>query len=144
MGKEYRLITTHLDSLAPIDRMGQAVELAQATAESELPVVLIGDFNSDAESSDPDQNGAYQLVRGAGFLDARHTTHRGDSGFTWPLHDEDPFTPFSGPSQRIDVVLYREVEVVDVELIRNRLEDLTPYGLWPSDHAGLAATLQVS
>jgi len=143
-GKECRLITTHLDSLVPNVRLAQAAELAQATVDSELPVVLIGDFNSDAESSDPDQNGAYQLLRGAGFLDAWLTVHPGDPGFTWPLHDEDPFTPFSTPNQRIDLVLYRDLEAVGVELIGNRLDDLTPSGLWPSDHAGLVATLQVS
>lgn len=143
-GIEYRVITTHLDSLVPLVRLGQASELAQALANSELPVVLIGDFNSDAESSDPDQNGAYRLLRGSGFLDAWSTAHPGDPGFTWPLHDEDPFIPFSTPNQRIDLVLFRGLEeVVSVDLIGNTLNDLTPSGLWPSDHAGIAATLQV-
>ena len=106
-GVTFRVVTTHLDNLSPLVRLGQAFELSQGPTNTALPVVLIGDFNSDAESSDPDQNGAYQLLLGAGFLDAWSAAHSGVSGFTWPLHDEDPFTPFSTPTQRIDLVLFQ-------------------------------------
>lgn len=143
-GEQFRIVTTHLDNLSPEVRFGQAFELSQGPADTELPVVLIGDFNSDAESSDPDQNGAYQVMLSAGFLDAWRATHSGGTGFTWPLHDEDPFTPFSTPSQRIDLVLFRGLDqVLSAELIGNELSDLTPSRLWPSDHAGVVATLRL-
>jgi endonuclease/exonuclease/phosphatase family metal-dependent hydrolase len=143
-GEQFRFVTTHLDNLSPLVRLGQAFELSQGPTNTELPVVLLGDFNSDAESSDPDQNGAYQLLLGAGFLDAWSAAHPGVSGFTWPLHDEDPFTPFSTPSQRIDLVLFRGLnQVLSAELIGNETSDLTPSGLWPSDHAGVVVTLRI-
>jgi hypothetical protein len=143
-GTQFRVVTTHLDNLSPLVRLGQAFELSQGPTNTELPVVLLGDFNSDAESSDPDQNGAYQLLLNAGFLDAWSAEHPGVSGFTWPLHDEDPFTPFLTPTQRIDLVLFRGLDqVLSAELIGDQLSDLTPSGLWPSDHAGLVVTLRL-
>ena len=143
-GKRFRVVTTHLDNLAPPVRLGQAFELLQGPANTDLPVVMVGDYNSDAESSDPDQNAAYQLIRSAGFLDAWSETHPGISGFTWPLHDEDPFTPFSTPNQRIDFVFFRGLDSpLSAELIGNELSDLTPSGLWPSDHVGVVATLRL-
>jgi endonuclease/exonuclease/phosphatase family metal-dependent hydrolase len=143
-GTQFRVVTTHLDNLSPLVRLGQAFELSQGPTNAELPVVLLGDFNSDAESSDPDQNGAYQLLLNAGFLDAWSAEHPGVSGFTWPLHDEDPFTPFLTPTQRIDLVLFRGLDqVLSAELIGDQLSDLTPSGLWPSDHAGLVVTLRL-
>jgi len=143
-GKQFRFVTTHLDNLSPLVRLGQAFELSQGSTNTELPVVLLGDFNSDAESSDPDQNGAYQLLRAAGLLDAWIEVHPGVQGFTWPLHDEDPFTPFSTPNQRIDLALFRGLDqVLSAELIGNELSDLTPSGLWPSDHAGVVVRLRL-
>ena len=141
-GMRFRVVTTHLDNLSPDVRLGQAFELSQGPTNTELPVVLIGDFNSDAESSEPAQNGAYQLMLGAGFLDAWSAAHPGVSGFTWPLHDEDPFTPFLTPTQRIDLVLFRGLyPPLRADLVGNKLSDLTESGLWPSDHAGLVVTL---
>lgn len=143
-GKQFRIVTTHLDNLAPPIRLAQAGELLQGPADTELPVVLIGDFNSDAESSDSDLNGAYQLLRSSGFCDAWAKVHPGDPGFTWPLHDEDPFNSSSTPNQRIDLVLFRGLDrPLSAELIGNELSDLTLSGLWPSDHAGLVVTLRL-
>jgi endonuclease/exonuclease/phosphatase family metal-dependent hydrolase len=143
-GKQFRIVTTHLDNLAPPVRLAQAGELLQGPANTELPVVLIGDFNSDAGSIYPDLNGAYLLLRSSGFWDAWAKVHPGDPGFTWPLHDEDPFTPSSTPNQRIDLVLFRGLDrPLSAQLIGNETSDLTPSGLWPSDHAGLVVTLRL-
>lgn len=143
-GEQFRIVTTHLDNLSPEVRLGQAFELAMGPTNTELPVILIGDFNSDAESGDPDQNGAYQLLLGASFLDAWTEAHPGVPGFTWALHDEDPFTPSSTATQRIDLVLFRGLDqVLSAKLIGDQLSDLTPSGLWPSDHAGVVASLRL-
>ena len=47
---------------------------------------------------------------------------------------------------RIDYVLYqpRGVEAVAAEVLGEELEDRTPTGLWPSDHAGVVATLHLA
>lgn len=141
-GKEFRLVTTHLDNLSPPVRLAQAGELLQGPANTSMPVVLIGDFNSDAESSDPDLNGAYLRLRSSGFWDAWAKAHPGAPGFTWPLHDEDPSTEISTPYQRIDIVLFRGLDrPLRADLVGNKLSDRTQSGLWPSDHAGLVVTL---
>ena len=31
---------------------------------------------------------------------------------------------------------------ISIEMVGNKIEDKTPSGLWPSDHAGLAATMK--
>jgi len=82
---------------------------------------------------------------GAGFIDVWSKAQPSDPGFTWPLHGEDPFTPIATPTQRIDLVLARGgFGVQGARLVgNNQLTDLTPSGLWPSDHAGVVAILQV-
>ena len=145
-GKSFRFITTHLESFSPLVQIAQANELTQGPANTELPVVFAADFNSDAASSDPIQSAAYRILLGAGFIDVWIKAHPSDPGFTWPLHGEDPFTPISTPNQRIDLVLARGgFGVRGAELVgENQLTDLTPSGLWPADHAGVVAILQVS
>jgi endonuclease/exonuclease/phosphatase family metal-dependent hydrolase len=140
-GKPYRFITTHLESLSSAIRSAQAAELLSGPANTDKAVVLAGDLNSDADSADPMQNEAYAALVGAGFFDAWISAHPNDPGFTWPLHGEDPFTPVATPSIRIDLVLSRgPVDSSTATLIGNTLGDLTPSGLWPSDHAGLVAS----
>ena len=140
-GKQFRFVTTHLESFSAAIQAEQAGELLSGPAHTALPVIFAGDFNSDAQSNDPAQNAAYRILIDAGFTDAWSAIHPGDPGFTWPLHGEDPFTPSAVPYQRIDLVLTRgQTLPVTVDLIGNQLTDLTPLGLWPSDHAGLVAS----
>jgi hypothetical protein len=41
------------------------------------------------------------------------------------------------------LILFRgAIDVDDVELVGDKQADRTPSGLWPSDHAGVVATLQ--
>lgn len=145
-GKPFRFVTTHLESLSPQIQAAQAGELLRGPANTRLPVIFAGDFNSDAQSNDPAQNAAYRILVGVGFsfTDAWRVTHPSDPGFTWPLHGEDPFTPSATPYQRIDLVLARgETHPITVSLVGNRQVDLTPSGLWPSDHAGLVASFVI-
>jgi hypothetical protein len=45
-------------------------------------------------------------------------------------------------SHRIDLIMLRGAFTVeDISLIGNKPSDRTPSGLWPSDHAGIVATL---
>jgi len=44
------------------------------------------------------------------------------------------------PTQRLDLMLFRgDLEAEGGERLGHSLSDLTPSGLWPSDHAGLVA-----
>ena len=70
-------------------QIGQALELLAGPADTELPVILVGDFNSDAEANGT----AYLVLTGAGFIDVWEDQQPSNSGFTWPLSGEIPFTP---------------------------------------------------
>ena len=141
-GKEYRAVTTHLESFNLDIQAAQALELVNGPVISDLPVVLAGDLNSDADNPDPAQSPAYHILVNAGFLDLWTAVHPGDSGFTWPLHGEDPPTAASSPNQRIDIILTRGDQIADrsAVLVGNTSTDLTASGLWPSDHAGVVGS----
>ena len=147
-GKQYRFVTTHLESLSPAIQAAQAAELVNGPGNTDVPVIFAGDFNSDAESSNAAANPAYPILLSAGFVDTWKQLHPSDPGFTWPLHGEDPFTSFSTPNERIDLVFSRNgrkgLMPFNVDLIgNNQSTDLTPSGLWPSDHAGLVASFNL-
>ena len=140
-GKNYRFVTAHLDSNSPLLAAAQARELVTGPGDTSLPLVVAGDFNSDAESANPVVNAAWRTMLEAGFVDVWSAIRPSDPGYTWPLHGEAPYTPVETPNVRIDLVFARgKIRPVDISLIANTLSELTPSGLWPSDHAGLAAT----
>lgn len=130
-GKMFRFLTTHLVSGFPTVRAAQANELVQGPANTSLPVVFVGDFNSDADSGDQ----TYLNLIAAGFVDAWSVTNPGDPGYTC-CHPTI--------SLRVDLVLLlNKVRALDMELVGNKPEDLTPSGLFPSDHFGVVATLRI-
>jgi endonuclease/exonuclease/phosphatase family metal-dependent hydrolase len=142
-GHRFRLVTTHLDSVSPLVRVAQAGELLQTAANTSLPVIMAGDFNIAADTSlDPSFPG-YQAIINAGFSDAWRVRRGADPGFT--AHQAaNLLNPTSQLSQRIDLVLFRGgFGVTDISLIGNQPGDRTASGLWPSDHAGVAATLRL-
>jgi exonuclease III len=143
-GKPFRFVTTHLESFDLGVQAAQALELVAGPLNTPLPLILAADLNSDADSSDPTQRAAFQAMLNAGLRDAWSAIHPDEPGFTWPLHGEDPFTPSAMPSQRIDVILSRAFVASDAALFgANPNTDLTPSGLWPSDHAGVTASFDV-
>lgn len=141
-GKQYRVVTTHLETFDLDIQAAQTLELVNGPVVTDLPVILAGDLNSDADNPDPSQSPAYHILINANFLDVWAAVHPGDPGFTWPLHGEDPSTASSSPNQRIDMILTRGDKIANrsVVLTGNTQSALTPSGLWPSDHAGVDGT----
>jgi endonuclease/exonuclease/phosphatase family metal-dependent hydrolase len=142
-GQGFRFVTTHLDSSVPAIRVAQTKELLLTAANSNLPVVMAGDFNIPADSGLDPSFPAYQAIINAGFTDAWQSKRAPDPGFT--AHQaENLLNSTSLLSQRIDLVLFRGAfGVADISLIGNQQADRTASGLWPSDHAGVAATLRM-
>lgn len=142
-GRSFRFVTTHLNAASPAVRMAQAGELLLTAANTSLPVIMAGDFNIDTDSSlDPSFPG-YQALINAGFTDAWQSKRAPDPGFTC-CQAQNVLNPTSLLSQRIDLVLFRGAfGVADISLIGNQPSDRTSSGLWPSDHAGVAATLRL-
>ncbi len=106
-----------------------------------MPVIFAGDLNSTADSSLDPSFPTYQAVINAGFTDAWQAKRAPDPGFTC-CQAPNLLNATSLLNHRIDLILFRGAfGIADVNLIGNQPSDRTPSGLWPSDHAGVTATL---
>jgi hypothetical protein len=83
--------------------------------------------------------GAYGVLQAGGFVDAWSDGIGLTCCHAVDLHDPSPTL-----TKRIDLVLTRGgFETVVAEVVGQEPGDRTPSGLWPSDHAGVVATLRV-
>jgi len=135
-GKTYRFVNAHLESFVEYFQILQAHEVVAGPANTDLPLIVAGDFNSD-----PDLNStAYDTLVSSGLSDAWTSTNAGSAGFTWALSAELP-SVLLAPDQRVDLVLSRgAITAASSELLGEEAGDLTPSSFRPSDHAGLAAS----
>ena len=150
--KSYRFVSTHLEP-APIPdilpvQLGQAQELVQVLASSPVPAIVVGDFNSVAGSGD-----TYRFMESEGYVDVwtRNVLMDDPDGFTNP-HDATLDNAESTLSQRIDFIFARNAPggsnhtalgPVRAIVVGDEQGDRTASGLWPSDHAGVIAELQL-
>jgi endonuclease/exonuclease/phosphatase family metal-dependent hydrolase len=140
-GQTFRFINTHLEQEGPFNaiQVEQGNELLSGPANTNLPVILVGDFNSRADGRGTE---TYSNLIEAGFTDAWSATRPGELGNTWG-HDENLLNTTVDLTQRIDLVLFRDnLCALDADVVGDELTDRTPSGLWPSDHAGVVATLR--
>lgn len=139
-GKTIRLANTHLEAFEATIRTLQAAELRVRLAHSPYPVVLLGDLNSVPT----DTAGAYGIFTRTGYHDAWAVVQGPEGGFTVRQTPELDNVP-SKLDHRIDYVLYepKGLEATAATVIGEELEDRTPAGRWPSDHAGLVVRLHL-
>jgi len=140
-GQRFRFVNTHLEAFDENEaiRIGQAQELIDGPLDTDQPVVLLGDLNSNANADGE----AYQLVLDAGFDDAWLLVNPEEEGLTC-CHASDLRNEEVDLTSRIDLVLVRDVEqVLAAEVIGIDPELRTASGLWPSDHAGVVAEVVV-
>jgi len=150
--RHLRLVVTHLESAIPGVPEATAVQVAQANElihslrNLTIPVVLCGDFNSDANFGDgPDATPSVALIEAAGYADTWRIVNPGDPGATWPLFLEDQAPPdFFAPSvpfERIDLFFSRGLHVISAKQILAPAppDSMPSYG---SDHTGVIATFQ--
>jgi hypothetical protein len=148
-GTSFRFINTHLEiqRFAPI-QVAQAQQLIAMADAAPLPVILVGDLNSAADGS---QTQTYALLRSAGFADVWERGRPHDPGYTC-CQAADLRNAESALDQRLDLVLIRGFAPLlaatsaagyHVRLVGAHPDDRTSSGLWPSDHAGVAATLRL-
>lgn len=143
-GERFRVICAHPhDESAPEIQREEVIELVSEVANVAMPVLLIGDMNSDPFN----RNGtdSYALFPAAGFQDTWVTLHPDDleGGLTWG-HDpalSDPTEPFV---YRLDYIFYRgdEFTPTSVEVLDPRIHATQP-PLWPSDHKAVTATFSL-
>ncbi|HTL48626.1 MAG TPA: endonuclease/exonuclease/phosphatase family protein [Verrucomicrobiae bacterium] len=140
---------THLSWLPHDDavREAQARELMRWAGEKagKLPAVAAGDFNS------PPVSGAIEEIRRHGFVDVFGSLCAGEPGLTWC--NRNPYTleecnRVSGallPERRIDYVFFkpgkaRGAHPAGIKIVLDRPD---ARGVWPSDHFGVLATLDL-
>jgi hypothetical protein len=156
-GQAYRVFNTHLEQrlLAPslpdtrLLQVGQSFELLNSvlgTWDGRRKVIVVGDFNSAPGDTIPGVPTPYQMFAGNGFTDTWLVGQRRGDGFTC-CQEEDLSNRQSTLYERIDLVfsLTPPSRVVDMKLLGITMGDKTRPpgrgGLWPSDHASLAARL---
>jgi len=150
----FRFATTHLDPDSAGLQWDQADEFLNGPGNTTLPIVWVGDFNSDANGKvftdaqgnplPPPATDTYQRLIQKGFTDA-WTAKIPDpaAGFTC-CQDASLRNPDSKLTQRVDFVLLRgPFNVVDSSIVGGDPANRQPSGLWPSDHAGVVAILQL-
>lgn len=142
-GRSFRVVNTHLETGAsPPVQLAQANELLAGPAAVDMPVVLIGDYNSRADGTGTPTYGA---LLAAGLQDTWSTLFPGDPGLTCCHETSLRLTgPADAFDERLDLVLTRGLfRSQDMDILGEELDDRTPSGLWPSDHAGVVAELGV-
>jgi len=138
-GQSVRFITTHLEvpntPAASGIHLLQVDELVAGPAATSMPVVMAGDFNSA-----PGTRG-YENLMATGFTDAWTRSNADGPGHTcchFPLDD-----PLSSLEMRIDLILTRGGITAEAATVAGDQPSDFRDGLWPSDHAGVVASLRL-
>ena len=140
-GHAFLYINTHLESFDANIRELQGGELRAGPANSTLPVII--GMDSNAQAFPLPQDSTYQDFISAGYGDVWSRILPRRAGLTC-CQDEADNNPVSQLYQRIDLVLtHGRVTPLAVELIGAKPRSRLPDGLWPSDHAALAAGVLV-
>lgn len=151
-GDRFIFVNTHLEVQDEVEtQLAQTAELIRVFHDAALPVVMVGDFNSAANHDAPEtqKTPTYGMLRNAGFQDLWVREARSVGGVTC-CQAGDLTNAESQLGQRLDLVLVRyggagfggqstmdvtgEEQADRVEVVPGALT------LWPSDHAGVAAT----
>lgn len=144
-GLPFRFVNTHLEAFDPRTvhpsvRALQAAELAAegGPATGELPVVLVGDLNSDDDTVVPDDQQAYRVLLAAGF--AERST--GDP-LSCCIESYDLTTgTVAELDHQVDHVMTNAPDLVT--LVDSGVTGRTmANGWWDSDHAGVWSALRM-
>ena len=142
-GRKFRFATTHLDTTSPAIQIKQAHEMIAGAGATNLPLVFVGDFNAVANNGMDPSFPTYQKFINAGFAEAWPARRAPDPGLTC-CQASNLLNPASQLSRRVDLVLTKgDIQVVDIKRVGENPSDRTASGLWPSDHAGVIATLKI-
>ena len=137
-GLPLRFVSVHLIP-NPTTIGPHTIELLELAADTTtLPLVFGGDFNTHVDPL------IYQTLINAQtrLTDAWKLLHPNQPGFTC-CQAANLLNARSTLSLRIDLILSRDLAGVDnMKVFGDLPSDRTPSGLWPSDHAGLVATLR--
>lgn len=143
--RSFRFVNTHLEAFDPSIRLQQAKELvapAGPIGSAAGNVVMVGDLNTGPDLPLPANRLAYSALVEAGMTDTWVISHRGEPGYTSGFGEllDEPIE--SALEHRVDHVMTRgTVGIVRSKLHGTDPDNRTTTGMWPSDHAGVMATL---
>jgi hypothetical protein len=136
----FRFVNVHLESFHPLIRAQQAGDLVASggPATGALPVVLVGDLNSDDDTVPVADQQAYRVLTGAGLVE-RSTGEPScciDSSY-------DLTTGTAAELNRqIDHIMTSAPDVV--QLVSSKVTGrVMVNGYWDSDHAGVFSALHI-
>lgn len=140
--KPFRFVNTHLEAFNPLIRLEQAEELVDADgpATSDLPVVLVGDLNSDDDTVEFPDTLAYEFLLGAGMV-SRSTDEPLSCCLDSSLLEVGKGGSEADFDHQVDHIMTRDPETV--ELQSSTVTGIQPVnGFWSSDHAGVFSALR--
>jgi endonuclease/exonuclease/phosphatase family metal-dependent hydrolase len=141
----FRFVNTHLEAFDPRTvhpsiRAKQAGELIApgGPADSALPVVLLGDLNSDDDTVVPDDQQAYRVLLDGGFVER-------STGNPLSCCIESSFDLTTGTAAEFDhQVDHVMTDTPTVALVSSAVTGRTMQnGYWNSDHAGVFSALRM-
>lgn len=138
----FRFVNTHLEAFQPLVRQAQAAELVAPTgpATSELPVVLVGDLNSDDDTVEGADRLAYETLLAAGMVE-RSTADPLSCCLESSLLEVGKGGSEADFDHQVDHIMTRDPEVVT--LVGSAVSGIQPVnGYWNSDHAGVFSALR--
>jgi endonuclease/exonuclease/phosphatase family metal-dependent hydrolase len=145
-GPKFHFVDTHLEafdpaSVVPSIRAQQAEELTGpgGPATSKLPVILVGDLNSDVKTEvQPGDGQAYRVVTKNGFRERSTSKPLGCCIESVDLKGGS----VSQMNHKVDHILTNDPK--GVKLVSSTVTGRQKNnGWWDSDHAGLASTLEL-
>ena len=143
-GVSFTFANTHLEvgGEAVAAQIAQGAVLKGALSNLNSPVIAVGDFNSDP--SDPGDDGRVYRSFLEDYTDAwANSQGTSTAGGNTCCQDDVHATP-SQLDNRIDIIFYRgDADATSAVVVGDDEADLTPSGVWPSDHAGVVATITV-
>jgi endonuclease/exonuclease/phosphatase family protein len=143
----FRFVNTHLEAfdpaaLVPSIRAQQAAELVApgGPATGSLPVILVGDLNSDDDTVEPGDQQAYRTLLEAGLVE-RSTADPLGCCLKSSLLAEGAGGSVADFDHQVDHVMTNDPD--EVTLDDSEVTGLLPVnGFWDSDHAGLFSSLR--
>ncbi|MBJ7521652.1 MAG: endonuclease/exonuclease/phosphatase family protein, partial [Solirubrobacteraceae bacterium] len=139
-GKKFRFVNTHLEAYGGDIREAQAKQLIGSKGpmvSKKTNTILVGDLNSDPRQPAVDA-AAYKAITGAGFTNV-FSKLPATSGQNELINN-----PVSELKNSIDHILMRpkQAKVLKTQVVGNKASQRIS-GLWPSDHAGVVATIRM-
>jgi endonuclease/exonuclease/phosphatase family metal-dependent hydrolase len=143
----FRFVNTHLEAFDPATQVPsiralQAGELVAAggPATTKLPVILVGDLNSDDDTVEPGDRQAYQTLLSAGMRE-RSTNDPLGCCLKSSLLAVGAGGSVADFDHQVDHVMTRDPK--EIKLKASSVTGRQPVnGFWDSDHAGLYSALR--